>query len=1208
MLYRSFSADDFIASCRSPKHFQTSAAALPPASRDSAFARLAQLYLRTSPVYRNLLDTAGIWTAAEAPADVRRRLRLPDTAIDLVARTREGEFWVVGARFVAPDAALSARDVAAFGKAVRACRDIAHALLIHTASDPVHGLGKRTGQIALAEPESLDQAGWRRIREAAKGRIKRPEAKTARKHQVRAVADAKRHFRDHDRGRLVMPCGTGKTLVGTLIGDAIGAKTVVVAAPSLGLIRQNLAGWAEQFDATGRTFDCLCVCSDQTVGAGGDERAEDASDLGVEVTTDAGEIAARLKRPRKRPLVVFTTYQSSPLLAAGARKAKFEFDLGILDEAHKTVGASDRAFATLLDGDLIRIRKRVSMTATERVYRGDRDDVLSMDDEDAYGACFHQLSFRAAIEQKLICDYKVITFFVGESRIRELIEERAKIKFDDKTKAALEHGDAMSLAAGIAVKQAIRDHGARHIISFHRSIRDADNFRKQQDELNRFARLGPPVTNLHVSGRFSAKERARVLEQYASSEIGLVTNAKCLTEGIDVPSTDGILFEGPKQSVVDIAQAAGRAMRLSPGKKYGYIIVPVVVPDDMSFEEFAEQTEFKKVARTLAALSTQDERLAAEFRAIAEGRPPKGGIVTVAGEVPRGVGMEFGKFASAVKARVWATLGRANWRPYEEARAYARTTGIVTSKAWRGHFVKSGRKPPDVPATPDLVYAGKGWVGWNDFLGTEKAEYRSYEDARSYARTLGLKTSDEWFEFAKSGKKPKDIPSFPHLTYADEWQGYPDWIDKHWRTYRSFEEARAFVQGLGLAGVVEWRAYAKSGKKPADIPFAPDQVYADDGWVGYSDWVGIDRTWRPYEEARAYVHSLGLGSMNEWGEFSKSGKRPADIPGDPRSVYAGKGWTDSRDWLGMAALSNRAKAGKWRPFEEARAYARALGLKSGAEWNALAKSGNKPQDIPANPSTVYAGKGWKDWADWLGKQHAWRSYKEARAYVHTLGLGGIREWLEFCKSGDKPADIPAAPSNTYAGRGWKDWADWLGKGPAFRPFREARAYARSLGLKSQRKWRELPPGKRPVDIPAAPHKVYAGKGWTDWDDFLGEVETFRPFREARAFVHTLGLGGTRQWYEFSKSDRRPPDIPGDPRRIYAGKGWKGWADWLGKGPDFRSFREARAFARTLGLKTGSEWRRLPPGRLPPDVPRRPDKFYAGEGWRGWDDFLGAANR
>ena len=531
---------------------------------------------------------------------------------------------------------------------------------------------RNTTEIGLDRWQSLDQEAWSLIVGKLKGRSAAPKARTPRPHQRAAVAAAKTHFvRDGAaRGRLIMPCGTGKSLTAYWIAEALKAKTILVAVPSLALVRQSLTDWTREFLAHGIKPDWLCVCSDETVGnLERDEFVGEVYDLGLPTHTDAKEIAALLRARSSGPKIVFTTYQSSTKLAAAARKARIKFDLAILDEAHKTVGVHSKTFATLLSDKKIKIQRRVFMTATERVFRGDRSDVLSMDNEKDYGARFFQLSFKEAIKQKIITDYKILTMTVSDGHIRQLIDQNRILNLNSRD---LDEAEAQSIAAGIALKRIYKRHGVKHAISFHRSIRGADRFREQQDALNRMSSLGPKTTNLHISSKKTAGQRSDLLREFVVHKRALMTNARCLTEGVDVPAIDCVMFADPKQSRVDIVQAAGRALRRYEGKEYGYIVVPLVVPEKMDFEKFAETTAFRQVAQTITALSTQDERIADEFRAIEQGRVSSGKIVEIEGDIPVGMKMKLGDFAEAISTRIWESVGRANWRKFEDARALVR--------------------------------------------------------------------------------------------------------------------------------------------------------------------------------------------------------------------------------------------------------------------------------------------------------------------------------------------------------------------------------------------------------------------------------------------------------------------------------------------------------------------------------------------------------
>jgi hypothetical protein len=629
------------------------------------------------------------------------------------------------------------------------------------------------------------------------------------------------------------------------------------------------------------------------------------------------------------------------------------------------------------------------------------------------------------------------------------------------------------------------------------------------------------------------------------------------------------------------------------------------------------------------------------------------------------------------------------YRPFLKARAFVHKLRLKSVIEWsgfcKGERPRLGRLPADIPASPNQTYDDKGWKSWGDWLGTGTVaprlrQYRPFHEARAFVHRLKLKSGEQWFAFCKGkiprlGRLPADVPADPGGTYAEEgWKGMGDWlgtgtIAPSLRTYRLFREARAFARGLKLKGVSEWFAFCRDeiprlGRLPADIPRNANSTYAHKGWVSWGDWLGTGTIWagfrkhRPFREARAFVHKLKLKSNPEWrafckGEMPRRGQLPADIPTHADRAYADKGWKSWGDWLGTGTIW--AGFRKYRPFREARAFARRLKLKSGEQWFAFSKGkmpqlGRLPADIPVSPGGTYADKGWQGMGDWLGTGNIanflreYRPFREARSFARELKLKSGTEWSAFCKGEIPrlerlPKDIPASPNQTYADKGWRSWGDWLGTGKIatsqrrYLPFREARAFAHSLRLTSGRQWfvfcKGMMPhlGQLPADIPANARGTYADKGWKGMGDWLGTgnianfLREYRPFREARAFVRSLKLKSETQWRAFCRGEmprlgRLPADIPAHADRTYADKGWKGMGDWLGTGriadqlKQYRRFREARAFARSLNLKSGKQWFAFCKGkmprlkRLPADIPANPAGTYADKGWKGYGDWLG----
>ncbi|MEY4966703.1 MAG: hypothetical protein RL274_2286, partial [Pseudomonadota bacterium] len=767
--------DSLIRACSNWDAFSDLAKQSTKKDKGDLFERLTQLYLETRPEYRTILKSVWINSRDTIPDRVRKATRLPilDEGIDLIAETKSGEYWAIQSKFRSnKNEALTTGVLSKFTSlAFVTCRNIALGVVVHTSAKPVmkkHLLGKTT-EIGLERWLDIAPEDWEAIRKATKGQTARPKARQPRRHQVEAIKAAQKHFGKNksSRGRLIMPCGTGKSLTAFWIAEALKVKTILIAVPSLALIKQGLGDWTREYLAHGVTPEWLCVCGDETVGATDkDEFVASTYDTGIPTTTDTKEIISFLKKPSRQTKIVFTTYQSSHRLAAATRRARTSFDLAILDEAHKTVGVKSKRFATLLFDNKVRVKKRLFMTATERVLRGSNDDVLSMSDSKLYGECFHQLTFKKAIQDKIISDYKILTVSVSNDHIKSLIKENRLLT---NTSGKTGEHEAQLLAAGIALMRTYRRHSVHHAISFHRSIKSADDFREQQDRMNGIRSLGVRATNLHISSHKSAGERAGLLKDFANYRRALMTNARCLTEGVDIPAIDAVLFADPKQSTVDIVQAAGRALRRYAGKEFGYILLPLVVPAGQDVDEFAETTAFKQIAKTIAALSTQDERIAEEFRAVTQGKRTKGKIVEIAGDVPVGMKIDFGEFADAISTKVWEKVGRANWRPFKQARAFARKLKLKSEAEWRS-CTKTGKLPSDVPADPGQAYEGKGWAGMGDWLGTGTVathlrKYRPFKQARAFARKLNLKSRTEWSAYARSGKLPADVPADPGQAY-----------------------------------------------------------------------------------------------------------------------------------------------------------------------------------------------------------------------------------------------------------------------------------------------------------------------------------------------------------------------------------------------------------------------------------------------------------
>jgi helicase-like protein len=556
---------------------------------------------------------------------------------------------------------------------------------------------------------------------------------------------------------------------------------------------------------------------------------------------------------------------------------------------------------------------------------------------------------------------------VTDREIKALIAKNRLLTLSRK----LTEAEARDLATAIALKRTYQKYRAKHALSFHRSIALAQRFCAQQDNLNG---LQPRARNFHINGEMTAGQRKDLLKKFRASPRALMTNARCLQEGIDVPAIDCVVFADPRQSATDIIQAAGRAMRNAEGKKRGCILVPIIVPDNADPETFAETTGFRNVMRVIVALSTQDSRIVDELRAVRYGRRVSNGrIIRPDGKLSIGLRMPFEKFAKAITIKLWERVGRLNRLSFEDAHAWALTSGIKRKEDWEA-AAAAGKLPPEVPSSPQFVYRGKGWKSWPHWLGT-KRYFRgndgrpSLEQLTSIVRKLRIKTNKAYGAGFRSGKLPFGAPANPDQIY-EEWQGWPVFLGTgRRRAALPIKQSRPIARVLKLKSAKEYYALSRRGKLPAGLPSDPQDYYRDKGWKGWPDWLGNGRRsyrsgWKlPYRKALAVANRLvrkyRLRTAQDWFKCFKSGKVPAGISRNPDIAYANAGWTSYQDWLDSDTRPYRIE----RSFKQARTIVRKLKVDS---WEAYLRTGKRPQDIPAKPWKRYADE-WKGMADWLGK-------------------------------------------------------------------------------------------------------------------------------------------------------------------------------------------------------------------------------------------------
>ena len=612
------------------------------------FERLMQKYFTEDPDYKEQFSEVYLW---KEWAQLQPEFDGTDIGVDLVAQKHDGEFCAIQCKCYAPETRISMGDLNSFlsTASLPAFADNTR-ILVNTGGELgpnalrlVEPLGNKFRIIRFSELED-SPFEWPDLS------LQDPEQLTYKQkrfhlkdHQKEAFDDVINGFKESDRGKLIMACGTGKTFTALRIAEDIAGTEgrVLYLVPSISLLSQAMREWSEQ---RGVPHSYIGICSDTRAG----RTSEDASiqELKIDVTTDPSLILHTLQNlDTSKMTVVFCTYQSLPLIEEAQNNGAPPFDIIFCDEAHRTTGIDkpgDKTspFVLVHDADRIRANKRLYMTATAKLYTESAKtkaadysiDVFSMDDEEKYGPQFHRLPFSKAVELGELSDYKVAIFGISEFEVNSMLagdtgKYGSEININDATRIigcwrALQNPENKD-------KDDETLHPLRRVIAFTNKIDESKALAHYWNDVVEDATEklpeGKHPTNFkcetkHVDGTDHALNRKARLDWLKGDVDGacrILSNARCLSEGIDVPALDAVIFYKPRKSHIDVVQAVGRVMRKAPGKQFGYVILPVAIPDDKDPAAALNDNErFSNVWSVLNALRSHDDRLDIEINSM----------------------------------------------------------------------------------------------------------------------------------------------------------------------------------------------------------------------------------------------------------------------------------------------------------------------------------------------------------------------------------------------------------------------------------------------------------------------------------------------------------------------------------------------------------------------------------------------------------------
>jgi len=624
---------------------------LQPKQKGDLFEELTKYIFQYHPNYRNI--TKEIWLLNETPLALLKKLNLPtkDQGIDLILRTKQSKYYAIQCKFrMNVDEVISWTELATFyGLAFGIAKGFSGGFYVTNTLDITTNTKTSNKVIPLYGDffDTLSNDFFDELKSILIPSVKFvPIPLTPRNYQEIMIRETKDYFTKYDRGIIESACGTGKTLTTYWVYQQLRCSLTIIAVPSLFLLSQFYGDWNKQMNLEKKKANYILV------GSQADYDKDEYENNGLLITTNPKELINEIKPIIGNPLIIITTYQSSDKLITALKQLKVEPDLCIFDEAHKTVGQTDTQFNLLLDDKNIKIKKRLFVTATPKIYNGniEDDNMMSMDDEKWYGKKIHTYNTSDAIRNGYLSDYQIVTMYTDNTYIQNMIKQNKYLWYDDKII------DSQYMSTAIMLLNQFQKKDCTHLVTYHNSIAGSKRFKDLLEKLNADYKLD--IVILNIDGNHSMKQRTRIFKEFTNSKLAILVSAKVLNEGVNIPIIDSVCFVDPRSSTIDIIQCVGRALRLYSNKKMAKIYVPIILEN---IENIDEDKIFNNLVRILKCLNETDANIKCYFSAIANGNVFDRKLIRHDMWIDNskiGVIVDIEKWVNSIDVKVWEKIDR----------------------------------------------------------------------------------------------------------------------------------------------------------------------------------------------------------------------------------------------------------------------------------------------------------------------------------------------------------------------------------------------------------------------------------------------------------------------------------------------------------------------------------------------------------------------